>query len=98
MEQSDKPQIGGWFCVCCIHDLQQIKTQDDVEAAEDEDFHPRYWPTLDAALEALEPECWGDDWDMGMIWAFSRFCDYKPKRGVLHKHPDSAEPSHADKT
>lgn len=66
----DKPVIGGWWAVCCLHDLQHIRTQEELEEATeviaDGEFGASCWPTLADALAALEED---GDFERGMACA-----------------------------
>lgn len=83
------PKLGQWYLYCCIHDLAPIQTAEDLEGAmeqyedRDECGGITCWDTLSEALADLEPACWGDAFDMGMIWGLAKICDYNPKAGVL---------------
>jgi hypothetical protein len=84
-------QIGWWWAECCIHDLQQIETAADLD-----DYRERMnpesvdemgpicgpWPTLAAALDALEPDA-EDEFGRGMIFA--------PRRHVVERTADQPD-------
>jgi hypothetical protein len=73
------PQIGGWWTNCCIHDLEQIKTAEDLESCKEavaDKVYDRaeYWPTLEAALNDLEQRKGLDgDFERGMFYALRRY-------------------------
>lgn len=64
----NKPVVGGWWAMCCLHDLQQIKSEDELPEIEEamEEFGANYWPTLLDALDELEED---GDFERGIAYA-----------------------------
>lgn len=62
---SDALAIGDWWAPCCLHDLSQIQTADDLEAARGYIPYSGGWHTLrEAVAYFLDPDqfrCLGDE-------------------------------------
>ena len=60
--------------MCCIHDLQPIRSPDIVSEVEEhiEEDGARCWDTLDEALQELQAEHPFDDFERGIAFGLRR--------------------------
>lgn len=52
----DKVAIGHWWAPCCLHDLQRVETEDDLETARDPVMFCGAWDTVSEAVDYLIEE------------------------------------------
>jgi hypothetical protein len=88
----NKPVVGGWWAMCCLHDLKQIRSADELPEITEamEEFGAQCWPTLADALEDLEED---GDFERGIAFALRYYFDLPMSgKSVIRTAPVSGVP------